>query len=135
MAVLNFYKRYSRIIWASIGCFILLLFILFMFDYCSGWSDRREIDRLNKNINGVQSNINGVRENLSNLSIENRLQSENLNRLATNHNSDKNATDEARDASNRALENVWRIENGNFNNVNLTEAEKARCVAFPESCR
>lgn len=37
--------------------------------------------------------------------------------------------------TNQARENVNRIENANFNNTSLDEANRLRCKAFPERCK
>lgn len=41
----------------------------------------------------------------------------------------------AANTANQAVGNVKAVENANFANTNLTEANRLRCRAFPERCR
>lgn len=126
-------KSYRRIILIILGLVLLGLFVAFLFDACPTWFGNREVDKLKQNINAELQNANLVNSNIANLLIENRLAEENVKRLGNDYNAAKNASDEIKRETNAAMENVNRARNANFANTNLSDAQKARCRAFPES--
>ena len=126
-------KEHPTLVLTIIGLTALLFVFGWMFSSCGDWLAQRELKNLNKNINKANNELRNLNENLRNLEIDNRLQSENVNRLAENHNQAKNGSIEAQRETNDALENVNRVENGNFSNSTLDEANRNRCRAFPNA--
>lgn len=128
-------KEHRNILIISGLIFILILFVLFLFQECSDYSDRKELDRLNKGVNKFDDLAANANAEISNLKLQNANQQALVNQQGINYNEAKNGSNGARTQTNEALENINRFKNTNFNNTNLSEAQKARCLAYPESCR
>jgi uncharacterized iron-regulated protein len=127
-------KDNRRIVLIILGLIVLLLVFGWLFSSCGRFFDWYELDGLNKNINKANVELKNLNANLRGLEIDNRLQQENINRLGVNHNEAKNGSNQAQIETNNALDNVSRVENGNFSNSSLDEANRNRCRVFNRGC-
>lgn len=127
-------EHYRYFIYLGLA-FALVLFSLFVVKQCSDYQDRKDINGLNGNVNKLNNVAETINANLQNLNLQNVNQRILVNQLNQNYNAAKNDVDNAREVTNNALENVNRLNAMNYNNKTLTEAQKARCRAFPERCR
>lgn len=122
-----------KLILTIVGLIVLLFVVLFAFKACPNWNDRREVEGLKENVNAEQRNANTVIGNIANLKIQEVLKANEVERLEQELKKAQNELDQARNATDGAIENVSRAENANFTNSSLSEAEKARCRAFPDA--
>lgn len=130
-------KRNKNILLIIVGIIVLLLLFGYLFTSCGNWFDERFIRKTEENINAAQNVANQINGNLANLSIENAIKANEVERQAIEHNAAKNASNQAQTQTNDALGNVDAVENGNFTNSSMDSANRARCKAFPnsEGCR
>lgn len=123
---------YRKIILTVVGLVLLLVAAMFVFDKCSNYFSNREIEHDKNAVNELMQNANQAKENLQNLAINEALKEQEVN-LARNDLINRQAeTNDAREKTNQALENLKRLENKDYTNQTLQNANKARCKAFPQ---
>lgn len=123
--------------WKIILPVVLLIILLFaaggIFNSCGGWNFNRKIEREQEDVNQLTNQANVVNGEINALAgAENQKRAE-VNLSRENYNTAQNRSDNARAVTNESLENVRKIENRQFSNTNLQDAERARERAFPKS--
>lgn len=132
--LIEIFQKYKKLILTIVGLIVVLLLLSYTFIKVDQYFQNREIEKSKKEINALNSNIKEIEGNLFNLNIDNRLQEEEVNRLSNNYNDARNQTNDARNQTNKSLDNINKLNNKNFNNSNLTEAERNRCIAYNRGC-
>ena len=131
-SILSWANANRRIIIYLVLGFVLFLFLLFVIRECSNSRDLREQEKLNLEVNKLRNQQAEVNSNLANLNLQNVNQTILVNQLNQNYNVAKEEVNNARIESDKALENVNRIESSNYNGKTLDDAQQAREKAFPK---
>lgn len=110
---------------------VLIILVALISDSCG----KPDVEKEKERIGNLQNQAANIQSNISNLEQQGAAKQGEVNIRRDDHNSAKNSTDGTRNATNAALANVDKVSNANYSNVNMTDAEKARCRAFPSRCQ
>lgn len=134
--------------WKIIGGLVLGLIviggILFFASKCSDWRFNRGMTKANANLANAFNALANIQDQkvetekqLANIKVEEAVQKEKVAEAARDAEAAANAEREAQIAANQAVANVNAINAKDFSNSSLSNANRARCLAFPDGdgCR
>jgi hypothetical protein len=126
-------KQYRNFYTTGLLIVLLVVFIIVVFKQCGDYMFERELENKKRDVNILLDNANEKKEILDNLNREAYELELNVNAKGAELNKAKGETENAQNKTNKSLENVKKIENGNYSNSSVDSANRARCKAFPNA--
>lgn len=123
--------------WKIIGSLtvaaILLLIVLFTLDRCGKARYDTEMQKANANLSNAIDQLSNIQQQKQQLDVEEAVQKEKVIQAAKEANEAAKKESEAANETNQALNNLNAINNRNFNGTGTDNANRERCLTFPDS--
>lgn len=130
---MEFYTKYHKVVWAVFGCLVLFTIIAYTVTYVDSCRFKSGIEKQKEEVNTLIKQSENINATIANL--EQQKKEIDVKAAEANANLEvlKNETNKAQDETNKSLDNLNMVNSTNFNGTGLSEAERRRCKAYPNT--
>jgi hypothetical protein len=113
-----------KIVGLCVAGLVLIGAVLFGIDRCGSWREQRKIDKIKANVNAALVNVANIEVKKRELELQQAAELEAAKRDVEEFNEAANASIEAREEVNKALENVNIARNSNTTGTTVDELKR-----------